>query len=288
MSLHRNIKFLSVEEERKFENNAKVHNSRNGETESVKFLNIFSEKSANLLNEVINWRIGSCETKARVWGTPDEKDLKGGGLFVKCKAEIVITSIGEVALKFKETMREDIKKYLRVAAGVDEQNKAIKDKLANELKKFWNAYSKSINMQGGTFKIKFMDQNGSVEKEFEYCETDYRVLYEVLKGRNIDKLKMKYSQSKWDEMIGKKLEDQFILTAIETIQNEIAKIAATRDNDIKAAEEAYRSESNALWEKNKKNKERIENEATDKIKNLQNQINEMMKMGNMMAAGFTF
>ena len=288
MSMHRNIKFLSVEEERKFENNAKVHNSRTSETESIKFLNIFSEKSANLLNEVINWRINSCDTKARVWGTPNENDLVGGGLFVKCKAEIVITSIGEVGLKFKEYNREVIKKYIRAAAGVDEQIKAIKDKLANELKKFWNAYSKSINMQGGTFKIKFMDQTGSVEKEFEYCEADYRVLYEVLKGRNIDKLKAKYSQTKWDEMIGKKLEDQFILTAIETIQNEIAKIAATRDNDIKAAEEAYRLESNELWAKNKKNKERIENEAADKIKNLQTQISEMMKMGNMMAAGFTF
>ena len=68
MSLHRNVNFLSVEEERKFENNAKVRNSRSSEMESIKFLNIFSEKSANLLNEVINWRINSCDTKAKVWG----------------------------------------------------------------------------------------------------------------------------------------------------------------------------------------------------------------------------
>ena len=89
-------------------------------------------------------------------------------------------------------------------------------------------------------------------------------------------------------MIGKKVEDQFVISAIETIQNEIAKIAETRDNDLKNAEAEYRAESNRLWTKNKENKERIANEATEKIKELQNQINEMMKMGNVKFPQFTF
>ena len=69
---------------------------------------------------------------------------------------------------------------------------------------------------------------------------------------------------------------------------EIAKIAETRDNDLKNSEAEYRAESNKLWTKNKENKERITNEAMEKIKNLQNQISGMMKMGNIMATGFTF
>lgn len=86
----------------------------------------------------------------------------------------------------------------------------------------------------------------------------------------------------------KKVEDQFVISAIETIQNEIVKIAETRDNDLNNAEAEYRAEFNRLLTKNKENKERIANEAMEKIKNLQNQINEMIKMGNIMAAGFTF
>ena len=50
----------------------------------------------------------------------------------------------------------------------------------------------------------------------------------------------------------------------------------------------YRQESSRLYNKIKENKERIINDAMEKIKNLQNQISDMMKMGNVMAAGFTF
>ena len=80
----------------------------------------------------------------------------------------------------------------------------------------------------------------------------------------------------------------FVISAIETIQNEIAKIAETRDNDLKNAEAEYRAESNRLWTKNKENKERIANEAMEKIKELQNQINEMMNMGSIKFPQFTF
>ena len=213
--------------------------------------------------------------------------LKGGGLFVKCNAEVVISSIGEVGLKFKEAYGEYIKRYIRAVSAPAEINKAIKDKIANELKKFWMAYSKYLKEHDGVLKFKITNRNGD-DVEYGYREADYRILYEVLKGRNTYKLKAKYDQVKWDEMIGKKVEDQFVISAIETIQNEIVKIAETRDNILNNAEAEYRAEFNRLWTKHKENKERIANEAMEKIKDLQNQISDMMKMGNIMAAGFTF
>ena len=287
MNIEREIKFLSVEEERKFENNNIASSSYGSIHESVTYLGIHSEKAATLLNEVINWRIRTCNTKANKEYYNGVDSLKGGGLFVKCNAEVVISSIGEVGLKFKEAYGEYIKKYIRAVSARAEINKAIKDKIANELKKFWTAYSKYLKDHDGVIKIKRTDRNGD-DITYEYRETDYRVLYEFLKGRNVDKLKAKYDQMKWDEMIGKKVEDQFVISAIETIQNEIAKIAETRDNDLKNAEAEYRAESNRLWTKNRENKERITNEATEKIKELQNQINEMMKMGNVKFPQFTF
>ena len=287
MSIQREIKFLSVEEERKFENNNVASSSYVSIHESVTYLGIHSEKAATLLNEVINWRIRTCSPKVSERYCDGVDSLKGGGLFVKCNAEVVISSIGEVGLKFKEAYGEYIKKYIRAVSARAEINKAIKDKIANELKKFWTAYSKYLKDHNGVIKFTFIDRNRD-GVEYEYRETDYRILYEVLKGRDVDKLKAKYDQVKWDEMIGKKVEDQFVISAIETIQNEIAKIAETRDNDLKNAEAEYRAESNRLWTKNKENKERIANEATEKIKELQNQINEMMKMGNVKFPQFTF
>ena len=287
MNIEREIKFLSVEEERKFENNNVASSSYGSIHESVTYLGIHSEKAATLLNEVINWRIRTCSPKASERYCDGVDSLKGGGLFVKCNAEVVISSIGEVGLKFKEAYGEYIKKYIRAVSAPAEINKAIKDKIANELKKFWMAYSKYLKDHDGVIKIMFTDRNGD-DVSYEYRETDYRILYEVLKGRNTDKLKAKYDQVKWDEMIGKKVEDQFVISAIETIQNEIAKIAETRDNDLKNAEAAYRAESNRLWTENRENKERITNEAMEKIKELQNQINEMMTMGSIKFPQFTF
>ena len=280
MNIQREIKFLSVEEERKFENNKVVSPSYVSIHESVTYLGIHSEKAATLLNEVINWRIRTCSTKVCKEYYNGVDSLKGGGLFVKCNAEVFISSIGEVGLKFKEAYGEYIKKYIRAVSAPAEINKAIKDKIANELKKFWTAYSKYLKDHDGVIKFTFIDRNRD-GVAYEYRETDYRILYEVLKGRDVDKLKAKYDQVKWDEMIGKKVEDQFVISAIETIQNEIAKIAETRDNDLKNAEAEYRAESNRLWTKNKENKERITNEAMEKIKELQNQINEMMTMGSI-------
>ena len=280
MSIQREIKFLSVEEERKFENNNVASSSYVSIHESVTYLGIYSEKAATLLNEVINWRIRTCSPKVSERYCDGVDSLKGGGLFVKCNAEVVISSIGEVGLKFKEAYGEYIKKYIRAVSARAEINKAIKDKIANELKKFWTAYSKYLKDHNGVIKFTFIDRNRD-GVEYEYRETDYRILYEFLKGRDVDKLKAKYVQVKWDEMIGKKVEDQFVISAIETIQNEIAKIAETRDNDLKNAEAEYRAESNRLWTKNKENKKRIENEAMEKIKELQNQINEMMTIGSI-------
>ena len=203
INIQREIKFLSVEEERKFENNNVASSSYGSIHESVTYLGIHSEKAATLLNEVINWRIKTCSTKANKEYYNGVDSLKGGGLFVKCNADVVISSIGEVGLKFKEAYGEYIKKYIRAVSAPAEINKAIKDKITNELKKFWMAYSKYLKEYDGVLKFKIINRNGD-DVSYEYRETDYRILYEVLKGRNTDKLKAKYDQVKWDEMIGKK------------------------------------------------------------------------------------
>lgn len=282
MSLDREIKFFNVEDEKKFE----MPVMKYGERESVMYLEIFSRASAGLLNQVINWKVGSCNTKNRTWGTPGVGDLIGGGLFVKCRAEVVVSTIGEIGLKFNERGNESIGKYVRISSGVAERTKTIKDKLANELKKYWNAYSKCISEQGGVLKVRINENE--VSEEYDIRETDYRLLYEVLKGRNINKLKEKYSAAIWDQMIGKKIEDQFILTAIETIKGEISKLVSFREDELKKAEEEYNEVRKNLQADYQSKQEQIKSEASIKIKELEEQILGMKKVGDLSAAGFTF
>lgn len=78
LNLQRNINFLSAEEESKFENNKAVIDEYS-KRESIHFLGIYSEKSAALLNEVINWRISICKFKPGI-RYPEVDFLKGGGL----------------------------------------------------------------------------------------------------------------------------------------------------------------------------------------------------------------
>lgn len=290
MKIWRNISLLNV----KAESEPGLIRRR----ESVTYLGVYSEKAAILLNEVINWKINTCIEKyveekkydrvhlPRNYNDddfPNDFPIKGGGLFVKCNAKVAISTISEVCLKFKEVGDEYIKKYIRAAFGVDEMTKAIKEKLANELKKFWEAHSEDIN-NDGMLKIKSTNESGE-EIVFKYCEADYLVLYEFLKGRNVDKLKTKYDQAKLNEMIGERVEDQFVITAVETIQNEIAEIAETCEDEIYNMETEFRENCNKLWDamlkKNKENKKRIADEGMEKIKDLQNQISEMIKMGNI-------
>lgn len=286
MKIWRNISFLNAK--------AELEPGLIRKRESVTYLGVYSEKAAILLNEVINWKINTCIEKyveaknacsvyPQRYYNDDDFPIKGGGLFIKCNAEVAISTISEVCLKFKEVGDEYIKKYIRAAFGVDEMTKAIKEKIANELKKFWEAHSENIN-NDGMLKIKSTNESGE-EIVFKYCEADYLVLYEFLKGRNVNKLKSKYDQTKLDEMIGKRVEDQFVITAVETIQNEIAEIAETCEDEIYNMEAEFRENCNKLFDmmvkKNKEKKKRIADEGMEKIKDLQNQISEMIKMGNI-------
>lgn len=275
MTMTREIKFFSVEDEKKYEKPYIKWSC----TESVIYLDLFSKKSAVLINEVINWKVNDSATRRRCAGAV-------GGLFVKCHAEVVISTIGEVGLKFEERGDDYIKKYIRTANGISERLIMIKDKLANELKKFWNTHEKSINAQGGKFK-RVLTVNETTE-EFEFTETDYRILYEILKNRNTDKLIAKYSKVKFDEMHGNKIEDMFILTAIETIKSEISQIIDNKEAALKQNGDEYNENQKKLRNHYEEARDQIIQTANEKIKELQEQIINMKNMGNLMAAGYTF
>lgn len=267
---------LNAEEEAKY---IKSFN-KYGDVHKLINLDIIGEKSAALLNTMLNWRFNSCSSKAYRHYSGGVEDLVGGGIFVKCMAQVVIDNLGNVSLLFKKYHK--IHEFLRVAAGEDEILKAIKDKLGNELKKFWKSMDTSTDKTLKEITVKGLKENNEF-KLMAVSFDEYRVLYEVLKGRDQKKIEKKYGTAAVNEMIGKKLEDQFVIAAIETCKIEINRFITERNVALKEAEEAYSKERDLLYRNYNNKKADIEGAAKAKIEEMEEQIK-----GLVLATNYSF
>ncbi len=255
------INFLNVEDTEKFTKGIKNW------SESKKFigLGIYSERAAQLLASVIRYKWNNTRS-GRFSSTI------GGGMIVQTNGDVAINCHGEVGILFVKY--ENMGKFLRIADGPAGQLKSIKDKLANDLKNFWNYETPNNELE-----IVIDGCTGDGERfdaKFNYNE--FRTLYEVLKSRDPKKIKARYGTASFKEMIGEKNEDQFTLMATETIVAEICNLVKARESEAKRLEEEHRRISNELWEKQKKEKEDSKNFYNEKIKELEDQM-KMMKSG---------
>ena len=255
------VNFLNVEDTEKFTKGVQSW------SESKKFigLGIYSERAAQLLASVIRYKWN--DTRNGRFG-----NTVGGGLIVQTNGDVAINCHGEVGILFAKY--GNIGKFLRIACGPAEQLKSIKDKIANDLKKFWNYMTPNSELE-----IDIDGCTGDGERfdaKFNYNE--FRTLYEILKSRDSKKIKSKYGVANFKEMIGEKNEDQFALMATETIMTEINKLVKEREAEAKRLEDEHRRISNELWEKQKKEKEDSKNFYNEKIKELEDQI-KMMRNG---------
>lgn len=260
MSFNFEIIKIKTENEKNFLNGVSIF----GDTKKMFLLDLNGEKTAVLLNNMLNWRFNSCKHKnGHSWG-PDPENFVGGGLIVKCNARIAINASNQVAIFFNNFEKHD--KVLRSACGKTEIIKSIKDKIANELKKYWT----SINGHNKPISMNFNDHT------FNVTVADYRVVYETLKSRDVDKIKGKYGTNVYDEMIGNNVEDQFIISAIETIKNEISNVAKQRDADCEVRKNKHTEESTRLYNEFIADEEKIKNEANAKIKEMEDQIKALI------------
>lgn len=255
------INFLNVEDTEKFTNGVSSWSN------NQKFigLGIYSERAAQLLSNVIRYKWN--DTRSGRYGR-----TVGGGMIVQTNGDVAINCHGEVGILFAKY--DNIGKFIRVACGPAEQIKSIKDKIANDLKNFWN-----YNTPNNELEIAIDGCTGDGERfdaKFNYNE--FRVLYEILKSRDPKKIKGKYGTANFKEMIGEKNEDQFALMATETIMAEISKLVKERESEAKRLEEEHRQISNKLWKRQKEEKEASKNFYNGKIKELEDQI-KMMRGG---------
>lgn len=274
-------------------------------------LGVYSPKTALLLNFLFSVAENDRPTHqkySRYYGTRRVK--VGGGLLFRAEAKVMIDDFNKVTVYFFNDYV--VGKYIRVAEGKAEIQKSIKDKIANELKKTWKNYAINDKIQilvqdpenkknvygvldsSNYDHIDYLNLGDTPtvkdERNRTYVEislNEYRALYEFLKGRDTEKIKERNGVMAWDSMIGKPIEDQFVLSAIETIQAEIEKVKQECDQKCDEAR-SERDTAKSLADKIYREKtDTYAKERRAKIEELKAQMADVIKMGNMVSGDAT-
>ena len=292
----------------KFTIEGKNNESNILERDTTVDLGIASPKSALLLNFLFN-RLDADRPTHTKWTRRygNETVQSGGGLLTRAEARVMIDDFSRVTIYFDQQYA--VGKYIRVAEGKAAVRKAILDKIANELKKAWKKYSVADKIQilykshisnrevygvlntSNWEKTDYLDLKGiqtvKDERDREFVEVslnEYRALYEFLKGRDPEKVKERNGITAWNSMIGKQIEDQFLISAVETIKNEIAKVKETYAQQCSEASNE-RDTAKSLADKICREKiDSYQNEMKNKIEELKAQMAEMVKMAEAVTA----
>ena len=193
-------------------------------------LNIYSKKSADILNAIIQSTISCLHTKKRYQryyssSSYDPDSKIGGGVIVKTRPEIVMTTSGEVCIIMYNVY--SISSYVHKANSASEILSTIKEKFGYALKKMWNAHSLNDKLE------LFTDPKASTGK-FEVSFSEYRLLYETLMERDAAKIKKNYTAALRKSIIGERVDDQFALAAIDMLETQIKELDEKMNKSIES------------------------------------------------------
>ena len=266
------------------------------QSESFFDLGITSQKAAVLLNYLFQYKLEHCASKrGYYYNTKTADSVNGGGLLVKGKAQITINDMNEVGIYFRDHWA--INKYVRVASGKSEVIKSIKDKMGNELKKLWKMFKDErividikdhtalYNEVGKylTLSDDIVTTTESGKKVIIISLNEYRALYEFLKSREPAKIKERYGTTAYNTMVGQRIEDQFLLSAIDVIKNEIRNVEHEYSETCKRAEESFNESYKQLREKRDLEKAEAEKAKLFKIEELNQQMKDLLNSALGMA-----
>ena len=259
-------------------------------------LGVRSTKALVILNKAL---FNKYENRPERTGRYNYGGKKGGGLLCKGQAHYAIDSMNQVYVVFAN--RSSVTDYCRAATNRNEIIASIKDKIANSLKEWFddvdsrNVWSTAVAARHsnnyntysgnyGAFSIIQPEEGQNVEKNSEgypifqisVSRDEYRCLYEFLKGRDIDKIKAKYGKDVYERIIGTQINDQFLLSALEVIKNEINNTILERNARLEQIDKDYTERYNKMMAEKKNTKDNVSAEAAKKIDDLNKQMAEMM------------
>lgn len=276
--LNSNIRKISSDIEKSFESNYNVYYR----------LGIYSLKSAKVLNMVIHNAVRNANFNKRYqsWYSYSEKvkhayeyeKKVGGGCLVQTGIEFTVNDFNEIGVYLHNPYKTDF----RSANSREDRLKLLKDKLANALKIYWRGMAKSANETEIAYQMPVMDDPKKAEVSSELCVTfdEYRTLYEFLKGRNSEKSIKNHGQESCNSMIGKAINDQFIITSINTLNDEIKSLNDEARKKINELTEELRQKKSALDLEYRELTDSIKAENDQKVNALKLQLEDIKKLVN--------
>lgn len=275
--LNSNIRRISSNLEKSFENAYNAYYR----------LGIYSLKSAKVLNMVIHDAVkNACFNKRyQFWYNYSEKvnhayefDKKvGGGCLVQAGIEFTVNDFNEIGVYFHNPHKTDF----RSANSHEDRLKLFKDKLANALKIYWRGMAKSANETETAYQMPVMDDPKKPEASSELVTFDeYRALYEFFKDRNTEKSIKNHGQESCNSMIGKAINNQFVITSINTLNDEIKFLNDEAVKKINELREELHQKKRALELEYQELTDSIKAENDQKVNALKLQLEDIKKLAN--------
>ena len=247
-------------------------------------LGLHSPLSAVLLNALLVYKKKCCNRKRHTYWNYNScldnlniasYELVGGGMLVHGDPDIFMSKTGKVGIKFNDV--SELNKVMNRKKNVPNfgefRTRMVKEKLAKALKDFWDfsnwnsdtekqdenatlnltvsEYAMSAIFDPEIYRIKNNEigkllPGFTINTRISITKDQYRCLYEYFKGKDADKLKAKYGNDVYNAIIGKELEDQFLISAIDITKTEIEKIRKMYEDLIENAQITYQNNLQSL------------------------------------------
>lgn len=287
-------------------------------------LGIRSAKAAIFINKVLNWKKCNCSISARSYYK--NPAVKGGGLFIAGRAIVALDEMANVFIYFNAPYQvNNMCRNAVDSCGIPEdrstrknQNlvKDIKDKLANLIKSYWKddmygselatsqigkVFAKTGRVEDGKFVYLKTKPSGGYDANSDYKDdelkidvsySDYRAIYEHLKGRDKDRNIKRNGKESYDNMIGNPIEDQFIINAVDLMRNEMDKLKKEYDQNIYDVDKAFDEEMRNIRRHAENQKNELKSQYVAAAKKIKDEMIKIINMGmitgNQYKFSFTF
>ena len=271
-------------------------------------LGITSVKTAILLNFFLEFKLNNCPKKRGYVGCIKNCDsVVGGGLFVKAEPRITITDLNNVGIYFQLGWK--VRDFIRIPGPMKEDlRKAIFGKLVKELKDMWyynngeegkilplpieylgrTEYCGKYKYNDRKFKFEFLNIDDSLivksnkgERYIEISKEEFNTLCDYFKGHSRERIIKDHGEKAYNIMIGKKIEDRFVLNAIKDIKEDVIKVLDSFTVVREDLNSQEMEEVTTLKEKYSKLSANAADEYQRKILDLQEKMNEVIKMSKL-------
>jgi hypothetical protein len=238
---------LSITELLNYENGIKIRNPYCIRRAILFQANIYSKRTAHLLNYIFNFKRWAAD---------------GKGFIIDCETAIKICKFNEVCFDMAVTLRDLPENVNNICV--------IKPKIYKMVKNAINEFIKCIFYDNNIKIIEEIDDNGFIIKDVSIEELE--LLRDFFNWKDVQKT---YSPELFDKVIGRKTENQFAFSALEILENQFKELKKEKEQKLHDNGIKYSKFKDLLARRWASTNDKIRDEYELKINEIEKQIKEL-------------